>query len=156
MVPALFVGSAVASGLGWLMLVSLIANWANRVSGFSGILRVLFGSTGWNIDNEVLYRLARALFITLVLEVIILAVFFVWLAMVAPESFSAAVSGTLIYFWIGLVVLGIFLPFFLLLYYCSGRCVSRTRAVTVASIAAFLPFLSSLVMRAAILIGGQL
>ena len=156
MVPALFVGSAVASGLAWLMLVSLIANWANGVRGLHGLLKALFDAAGWRIDRDVIMRLARALFITLILEIVILAAYFVWLAAVAPEAFSTATSGSLIYFWIGLVVLGILLPFFMLVYYCSGRCVNETRATLIASVAAFLPFVSSLIMRAIILTGGQM
>jgi formate-dependent nitrite reductase membrane component NrfD len=156
MVPALFVGSAVASGLAWLILASLIANWATGTSALRGLMKGLFGSADWEIERAVTIGLARALYITLILEFIILVGFAIWLAAAAPTAFSETISGGLVYFWIGLIILGIALPFFLLLYYCSGRCVTNTRAAAIASIAAFLPLVSSLVVRAVILISGQM
>ena len=154
MLPPLFIASAVATGLAWLVLASFIANWANRA--IPGLMKVLFDSSDWQIDSTMTHGLVRALVVALIIETAVLAGFMAWLGAAAPEAFSLLVSGDLaVYFWAGLVGIGIVLPFFLLLYNWS-RGVGRTGAVAVAATSSFLTVAGGLILRAVILIGGQL
>jgi len=153
MLPPLFIGSAVASGLGWLILASLIFNWAAKA--IPGVIRFLFAEDSQNIDEPAMSTLARGLIVALVLELVILAGFMAWLAAASPDNFSLLVSGELaIYFWAGLVGAGIVLPFLLLLLN-RGRAMTG-RAVAVAATSSFLSIAGALILRAVILIGGQL
>ena len=156
LLPSLFIGSAMCTGLAWLILLSYIANWATGMRQFSGILKFLFDSSDWKIGKDVVNTLTRALIVTLAVTLVILAAFVIWLYGTAPDSVAVMVSGEMAgYFWGGLVGFGLLLPFvILLLTRKSGMNKLGDKALLAAS--AFMAFAGGLVLRAVILISGQL
>ena len=156
LLPSLFIGSAMCTGLGWLILVSFIANWATGVKAFGGILNVLMGSADFKIDTGIIHKLSRALVITLAATLVILVAFMAWLAASAPDSFAVLVSGKLaVYFWAGLVAFGLLLPFVMLLNTWKRGMVNNA-AVAMVAASSFIALAGGLILRAVILIGGQL
>ena len=156
LLPSLFIGSAMCTGLAWLILVSLIANWATGVSWLGGILKILFGSADWKIDGDIIHKIARALVITLAVTLLILVAFVLWLSGSAPDAFSVLVSGEMaVYFWGGLVGFGLVLPFLMLLIVWK-RGVSQTSAKALVAASSFMAVAGGLILRAVILFGGQL
>ena len=156
LVPSLFIGSAMCTGLGWLVLASFIANWATGVKAFGGILNVLFGSSDWKISSDIIRTLSRALLVTLAVTLVILAAFMAWLAVSAPDSFAVLVSGEMaVYFWAGLLGFGLLLPFILLLNTWK-RGMATTGAAAIVAASSFIALAGGLILRAVILIGGQL
>jgi formate-dependent nitrite reductase membrane component NrfD len=156
LLPSLFIGSAMCTGLSWLILASFIANWATGMRWLGGILKILFGSADWKIDSETINKLARTLIITLAVTLIILIAFVLWLYGAAPDAVSVLVSGEMAgYFWAGLVGFGLVLPFLMLLLTWKRRANNfNTKALVIAS--SFMAFAGGLILRAVILIGGQL
>ena len=156
LLPSLFIGSAMCTGLGWLVLVAFIANWATGLKAFRGILNMLFGSSDWKISSDVIRTLSRALLVTLATTLVILAAFMVWLAVSAPDSFAVLVSGEMAgYFWAGLFGFGLLLPFILLLNTWK-RGMATSGAVAIVAASSFVALAGGLILRAVILIGGQL
>lgn len=155
LLPSLFIGSAMCTGLAWLILVAFIANWANGVRAFGGLLKVLFGEAGWRIDGAIVAKMARALVVTLALTLVILAAFLLWLNAAAPEAFTLLVSGEMaLYFWVGLVGFGLVLPFLMLLAAWKGTESAGAKALVATS--SFMAVAGGLILRAIILISGQL
>jgi polysulfide reductase chain C len=154
MVPPLFIGSAVCSGFAWLILASLVFN---RVApALKGLLKFLWGDFELKVDEDVIGKMARGLVVTLVLNIVIVAAFLLWLRSASAASFDVLVSGELaLLFWIGMVFIGIVLPFGMLLYNWS-RGVSKGMAMAVAAGSSCLVIAGALILRAVILIGGQL
>ncbi len=156
LLPSLFIGSAMCTGLAWLILVSYIANWATGVRALGGILKILFGSSDWKIDGETINKLARTLVITLAVTLVILVAFVIWLYGAAPDAASVMVSGEMAaYFWAGLVAFGLVLPFVMLLLVWR-RGVNNFSAKALVTASSFMAFAGGLILRAVILISGQL
>ncbi len=155
LLPSLFIGSAMCTGLAWLILVSFIANWATGVSWLGGILRLLFGASDWKIEADTLHKITRALVVTLAVTVLILAGYIAWLMAVSPDAVAVLISGELaLYFWAGLVGLGLALPLVMLLAAPKGAATAGAKTLVAAS--AMLAWAGGLILRAVILIGGQL
>ena len=156
LLPSLFIGSAMCTGLAWLILGSLIANWATGVTWLSGILKILFGATDWKIEADILHKITRALVITLAATLFILVAFVLWLSGAAPDAAAVLLTGELaVYFWAGLVGFGLILPFVMLLFtWKRGTANSGIKTLIAAS--SFMALAGGLILRAVILIGGQL
>ena len=156
LLPSLFIGSAICTGLAWLILTSFIANWATGMRWLGGILKILFGSADWKINVDVIYKIARALVITLAVTLVILVGFVLWLSVAVPDAVTVLLSGEMAgYFWGGLVGFGLVLPFIMLLYtWKRGMANSGARILVAAS--SFMAVAGGLILRAVILIGGQL
>jgi formate-dependent nitrite reductase membrane component NrfD len=156
LLASLFIGSAMCTGLAWLILASYIANWVTGMRWLGGILKILFGSSDWKINSETINKLARTLVITLAVTLVILVVFVLWLSMAAPDAAAVLLNGEMAgFFWGGLVAFGLVLPFvMLLLTWKRGVNNFSDKALVTAS--AFMAFAGGLVLRAVILIGGQL
>jgi len=147
LLPSLFIGSAMCNGIGWLILASLMANWAtgSNVGFLKWIIKVVFGSSDWSISKAVIATMAKALMFFLIIELVILAAFMVWLGVAAPDAFAQLVSGQMaVFFWIGLVGIGLVVPLLILL-------VNGSRGV-----AAGLAFIGGLILRAVLLVSGQI
>jgi formate-dependent nitrite reductase membrane component NrfD len=138
--PAVFIGSALATGIGWLVLASLIMNKV----------------TGWRVDTAVIARMAKALLVVLVLEIVLVAGFVLWLKSAASGAFDLLVTGELsLYFWLGLVGIGLGLPLLLLLYN-GHKGVATRMAIGVVATSAVLAVAGGFILRAVLLVGGQL
>jgi formate-dependent nitrite reductase membrane component NrfD len=156
LLPSLFIGSAMCTGLAWLILASYVANWATGMRWLGGILKILFGSADWKIDGETINKLARTLVITLAVTLVILVAFVIWLYGAAPDAASVMVSGEMAaYFWAGLVAFGLVLPFVMLLLVWR-RGVNNFSAKALVTASSFMAFAGGLILRAVILISGQL
>jgi formate-dependent nitrite reductase membrane component NrfD len=158
LLPSLFVISAMCNGIGWLIMASLMANWAtgSNVGFLKWIIKVIFGSSDWSISKAVIGTLAKALMVFLVIELGILAAFMIWLAAAAPDAFAQLVSGQMaVFFWIGLVGIGLVVPLLILLVNGNRGVASRSAVALVAS-SAGLAFIGGLILRAVLLVSAQL
>jgi formate-dependent nitrite reductase membrane component NrfD len=156
LLPPLFIVSAMCTGLAWLILVSLIANWATGVSWLGGIMKILFGSADWKIDRVTVHKLARALVITSGATMVVLAAFILWLFFKTPDAVTDLITGNLaVLFWGGLVGFCLLLPTVLLLL-TWNRGVSQRRDLMLAVGGSCIAVVSGLILRAVILIAGQI
>ncbi len=158
LLPSLFIGSAMCNGIGWLILAALIANWAtgSKIGFLHWVIQVLFGSSDWSIDKDTIARLAKALVVFLVIELVILVAFLAWLGIASPAAFSQLLIGQMaVYFWVGLVLIGLVAPLVMLLLNGSKGVASRMAVAVVAS-SAGLAFIGGLILRAVLLISAQL
>ena len=128
LVPALFVASAIGTGVAALCIVVQLTKAASP--GLRQLLK-------------------RALVVLIVIEILVLAVFLVWLS--AAGLASPIVSGGPgLLLWIGTVVLGLVVPLVL-------EVVWKTRTSAAAMLVSpLLVVLGGLAMRAAVVIAGQL
>ncbi len=156
LLPSVFLGSALCTGLGWLILASFIANWATGVKALGGLLKLLFGASDWKIDADIVHKLARTLVVTLAVTLVIVAAFIGWLYAVAPDAVGVLTTGELaLYFWLGVVGFGLLLPFVMLLaVWKRGVEAASLKAMVAGS--AFIALAGGLILRAVILIGAQL
>jgi formate-dependent nitrite reductase membrane component NrfD len=156
LLPSLFIGSAMCTGLAWLILISFVANWATGKRPFAGIIKFLFGASDWKIENEVFTKLTRALAVTLGATLVILSAFIVWLLVSAPDAVAVLLTGEMAgYFWGGLVGFGLVLPFAMLLYTWK-RSIAGSSTKLIIAASTFMAFAGGLILRAVILVGGQL
>lgn len=158
LLPSLFVGSAMCNGIGWLILASMAANWAtgSNVGFLKWIIKVVFGSSDWKISKAVIATMARALMVFLIIELVLLAAFMVWLGMAAPDAFNQLISGQMaVFFWVGLVGIGLVVPLVILLANGSRGVASRSAVALVAS-SAGMAFIGGLILRAVLLVSGQI
>jgi formate-dependent nitrite reductase membrane component NrfD len=158
LLPSLFIGSAMCNGIGWLILISLIANWVtgSKVAPLHWFINQFFGSSDWRIDNEVIAKMIKALVVVLAAELVILVAFAAWLWAVAREAFTQLISGEMaLYFWIGLVFIGLVAPLLMLLMNGSKGVANRMAAAVVA-ISATLAVAGGLILRAVLLVSAQI
>jgi formate-dependent nitrite reductase membrane component NrfD len=155
LLPALFVASALSTGVALLIVMSLVMNAVNKSSSsmLNSTVKWLFGDTGWEITRESTGQLARALAGVIVVEVVILAGYVIWLAAAggtAGEALNLLTAGTLaIPFWIVMVGIGLAVPLVLLL----AKQGKETLFVTTSAACVLL---GGLALRAIIIVGGQL
>jgi formate-dependent nitrite reductase membrane component NrfD len=158
LLPAVFVGSALCTGAAWLVLCSLLANGITGGKGafMNWFLRQFFGAADWKIDVAVINRLAKVLLAFLVAELVIVAAFVAWGWSAAPDSFKVMVTGEMaVYFWVGMVVIGLAAPLALLLF-TGSKSVANRMAGSVVAASSLLAVLGGLILRAVILISAQL
>jgi polysulfide reductase chain C len=156
LLPAIFVSSAMCTGLGWLVLASFIMNKLSGVSWMRGVSNLLFGTTDIKIDGEIISKMVKTLVIVLIITLVILAVFAIWLAIVANEAFTVLVAGEMaLYFWIGLVLIGLVSPLVLLILN-QNKDISNSSITAVIAASASLVVIGGLILRAVILVSAQL
>lgn len=161
LLPAVFVVSAVTSGVAWLIVVSLLANWLNRTSirPYHWFIEQFFDGSGWQIDSSVVSKLAKSLIIAVVIELIVIAAFMIWISAsgstAATDGLALLTGGDLsLWFWVGLIAAGLIAPFIMLIMnwkkdYSAGILASITFS------SAGLVVLGGLLVRALLLIAGQ-
>src|SRR4030042_1380703 len=149
LLPALFVTSAVSTGLALLVLVVR--------TGFAGLLDALFGGEGKRLPSETLHLMGITSLILGIVELVGLVGYLVWVAFASAPAGAAAVAVLLtgpmsLMFWGGVVLVGLLIPLILELASVRGR-----EAVVGSMLAsAALVLLGGLFLRAAVLLGGQL
>jgi len=137
--PALFVASAVSTGVALLILTS---------------------SIGRSIPNRIIGRLAEADAIVIGIELLVLIGYVIWMAisgmMGAGDALSVLISGTLaVPFWLGVVLVAVLIPLGLEITNW-GKDLERKgvwRAIMASSACVIL---GGLVLRAVMVVGGQL
>ena len=131
LVPTLFVTSAIATGVAALIAAVKL--------------------TRGQEPSLAMARLSRALAVLIVMQMLVLAALLVWLGLAG--EIGALISGTLgLVFWVGVVVLGLLVPLALQL------ALTRTAEAPSAAmlVSPVLVLLGGLVLRAVVVIGGQI
>lgn len=160
--PALFVASAVSTGVALLILAAIAANATSKgkLVELRMALNQLFGSTDWTIPNKTIERLAEADVVVIVIELVALIGYAIWLAVSsmagAGEAIGLLATGVLAApFWVGVVLLALLIPLGLDIANWGKALETKgiSRAIVASSTCAIL---GGLVLRAVITIGGQL
>jgi polysulfide reductase chain C len=137
LVPVLFVVSAVSTGVALLVLTPLITG-----------MKV--------IPRETIVRLAEADAVLILLELAVLVLFGVWLGASAMESLKLLTVGTLAApFWAGVIAFGLLIPLSLELVNWGKRLEARV-VLRIAMASSICVILGGLILRAVIVVGGQL
>jgi protein NrfD len=107
LLPALFVASAISTGMALLVLVLR--------TGFGRLLDLLFGGKGESVPSEVLHSMGMASLILGIVELVVLAGYLAWLGMFSTPAAAAAVAilltGPMAFvFWGGVILVGLLIP----------------------------------------------
>ncbi len=162
LLPALFVASAISTGIAILVITAVIANAVGK-GGFAElklIINQLFGSTDWTVPNRTVARLAEADAIVIVIELLVLIGYAIWLSVSTMAGAGAALglllTGALaVPFWVGVVALALLIP--LALDIASwGKELEKKAALRAIFTSATCVILGGLVLRAVIVMGGQM
>jgi protein NrfD len=149
LLPALFVASAISTGMALLALVV--------ATGFGRVLDILFGGEGEEIPGEVLHSMSRTTIALGVFELVVLVGFVLWLAAFSTPAAAAAVSVLLtgpmsFLFWAGVVLVGLLIPLAVeLTHVTKGREYVLGAAVMLPA----LVLLGGFFLRLVVLLGGQ-
>jgi formate-dependent nitrite reductase membrane component NrfD len=161
LLPALFVASAISTGVAILVIAALIAN-AIAKGGLVELrlaINQLFGSTDWTIPNRTVGRLAEADAVVILIELAVLIGYAIWLSASTMAGTGDALrlltTGTLAApFWVGVVLLALLIPLWLDLANwgkdMEAKAIRRTIFTSSTCV-----ILGGLVLRAVIVIGGQ-
>ncbi len=162
LLPALFVASAVSTGVALLILVALVAGSFTKGGLIEMTLAMdqVLGTTKWNVSGKTITKLAEADAIIIVVELVALIGYAIWLAtsssIGAGDALRVLLTGSLAApFWVGVVLLALLVPLGLDLAN-RGKSIQEKgvrRAVLASSLCVVL---GGLVLRAVITIGGQL
>jgi formate-dependent nitrite reductase membrane component NrfD len=149
LLPALFVASAISTGMAVLVLVV--------ATGFGRMLDVLFGGEGEAIPESILHSMTRASIGVGIVELVVLVGFVVWLAAFSTPAAAAAVSVLLtgpmsFLFWGGVVLLGLLVPLALELAHATT---GRDYVLGAAFMLPSLVLLGGFLLRLVVLLGGQ-
>jgi protein NrfD len=148
LLPALFVASAISTGMALLVLVLR--------TGLGRVLDMLFGGKGEPASDEALHLMGTASLVLGIIELVVLVGYVAWLAFVVPGGASAIavlLTGPMsLMFWGGVVLVGLLIP--LVLEYVSTR--GREAVVGSMLASASLVLLGGLFLRAVVLLGGQM
>jgi formate-dependent nitrite reductase membrane component NrfD len=162
LLPALFVASAVSTGVAILIIASIASNAISKgnLVELRRTLDFLFGSSQWTIPNKVIEKLAEMDVVVIIIELITLIGYAVWLAVSsmsgAGDALGLLTTGVLAApFWVGVVLLALLIPLGLEIT-SWGKDISTksvSRAIITSSVCVVL---GGLVLRAIITIGGQM
>jgi len=157
LLPALFVASAVSTGIAVLILAALVTNGSTEVRL---ALNQISRASDWKISNRTIARLAEADAGVIVIELLALVGYAVWLANSsmagASQGLSVLLTGTLAApFWVGVVLLALLIPLWLDVANWGKQIGTKgvTMAITLSSLCVVV---GGLVLRAVITIGPQL
>lgn len=149
LLPALFVASAISTGMALLVLVLR--------TGFGRLLDLLFGGEGERVPADTLHAMGTASLVLGIVELVVLVGYIAWLAFFSTAAGAQAIGVLLtgpmsLVFWGGVVLVGLVIP--LVLEFAS----LRGREMLVGSVLAStsLVLLGGLFLRAAVLLGGQM
>jgi len=143
LLPALFVASAISTGVALLVLIGFAVNaMTSKIS----------------ISSKIIERLAEADAVVIVIESLVLIGYAVWLGASGnggSEALSLLISGDLaLLFWIGFVLLALLLPLALDLFNWGKRI--EQKSVTFAlGLSAISVLVGGFILRALMTIGGQ-
>jgi len=156
LLPALFVASAISTGIAMLV----IAVMATNVVELKVAVNQLFGSADWTISKKVVERLAEADAIVIIIELVALIGYAIWLATSsmagAGEALGLLTTGKLAApFWAGVVLVALLVPLGLDLASRGKEIKTKGVWLTILASSACV-ILGGLVLRAVITIGGQL
>ena len=160
LLPALFVVSAVSTGVAVLILAALALNSIadGSMAELKLALTQIFGSTELKTPKEMIVRLAEADAVIIVLEIIAMVGYVIWLATSTGGSDALGVltTGSMAApFWVGVVLLALLIPFGLDLT-IRGK-TSETKGVMMTIVTSSLcVIVGGLILRWVITSGGQL
>jgi len=148
--PALFVASAISTGLAALLITT-----STRIGPF---LRSLFGEVGQIATAEAVTKLGKADGVVMAIELAALGGYFVWLGTSPnPDATLAArllISGSLSpFFWAGVILTGLLVP--LALEFMALRD-ERTATPLTAVLSAICALFGGLILRVVVVFGGQM
>ena len=157
LLPALFVASAISTGIAILILAALITNASTEVRL---ALNQISRSGDWTTSNRTIVRLAEADAGVIVIELLALVGYAVWLANSSmagsSEGLGILLTGTLAApFWLGVVLLALLIPLWLDVLNW-GKQLETKGVLRVIMLSSVCVILGGLVLRAVITIGGQM
>lgn len=149
LLPALFVASALCTGVALLIIMALIINAVKRGS-----------SAGLTIPRETIGQMAKALVWVISIELVVMAGYAIWLSIStvsgAGEALSLLTIGTLaIPFWVVVVLIGLLIPLALLIIN-RGKALAAKATLNIVVASATCVLLGGLALRAVMIVGGQL
>jgi formate-dependent nitrite reductase membrane component NrfD len=158
LLPALFVASAISTGIAILVLGALVTNASTEARL---ALNQLSRASDWTISNKTIVRLTEADAGVIVIELLALVGYAVWLANSSLAGASAGLSillnGSLAApFWIGVVLLALLIPLWLDIANWGRQIESSKRLAMVITSSSLCVIIGGLILRAVITIGGQL
>lgn len=144
LLPALFVASAISTGVAMLVIAALALNWATKEG------------SDWKVGNGTIARLAEADAIIIIIELVVLVGFVIWLLISgASGALGVLFTGSLAApTWIGVVLLALLIPLALDMR-ARGKAIEGgvLRTVLVSSLSVII---GGLILRWVITIGGQM
>jgi len=148
--PALFVASAISTGIAAIVIIMSTA--------IGPALRSLFGQVGEATTGEAVATLGKADAVVILIEVVALTLYLLWIGLLSGPAGAQAVgvllSGSLaLPFWGGVVVLGLLIPLAL---EASALRAGKEPAATVLLTSALCVLLGGFILRMVVVIGGQL
>ena len=162
LLPALFVASAVSTGVAILIICALVLNAVNKGAFFELKLAInqITGSTDWSIPNRIIGRLAEVDAIVIIIELAVLIGYAIWLATSsmtgAGDALGLLTTGTLaVPFWLGVVLVALLIPLGLEITNW-GKELKRKAVLGAITASSACVVLGGLVLRAVIVVGGQL
>jgi formate-dependent nitrite reductase membrane component NrfD len=162
LLPALFVASAVSTGVALIIVIAITANSiaTSSLTRTKLALNQLFGTTHWKVPSKTVARLAEADAVLILVELAALIGYVIWLATSAmagaDEALRLITTGSLAApFWAGVVVLALLIPLSLD-YFGRSRPSSVKAAWRLVLTSSLCAILGGLVLRAVITIGGQI
>jgi len=160
LLPALFVVSAVSTGVAALVLAALGLN-AIADSGMAEIklaINQIFGSTEWKTPKEMIVRLAEADAAVIVLEIAVMIGYVIWLATstAGSDALGVITTGSMAApFWVGVVLLALLIPFGLDLTIRNKAAEAKGVMMTIVT-SSLCVIVGGLILRWVITSGGQL
>ena len=162
LLPALFVASAVSTGVALLIITSIASNAISRgnLVELRMTMNTLYGSSDWTIPEKVIEKLAEMDVVVIVIELLTLIGYAIWLAVSsmsgAGDALGLLTTGVLAApFWVGVVLLALLIPLGLEITNWGKDVATKSvsRAIIASSVCVVL---GGLVLRAIITIGGQM
>jgi formate-dependent nitrite reductase membrane component NrfD len=162
LLPALFVASAVSTGVAILIIASIASNAISKgnLVELRMTMNTLYGSSAWTIPEKVIERLAEMDVVVIVIELLTLIGYAIWLAASsmsgAGDALALLTTGALAApFWVGVVLLALLIPLGLeITNWGKDIAIKSVSRAVMASSACVV--LGGLVLRAVITIGGQM
>lgn len=162
LLPAIFVASAISTGVALLVIGAIAGNaiQGGRSTEMKLAINQLFGASDWTVSPRTISRLAEADAIVIIIELVALIGFVVWLAMSATvgagEALALLTTGPMaIMFWVGVVLLAILIP--LVLDFANwGKNLEKRGVALAIMLSAICVLVGGLILRAVITIGGQI
>ncbi len=160
LLPALFVVSAVSTGVAALVLAALALNYIadSQLAEIRIALNQIFGTTEWKTPKEMILKLAEADALIIVLEIAVMIGYIIWLATSTSgsDALGVIISGSMAApFWVGVVVLALLIPFVLDIT-IRGKAAEAKGVVMTITTSAACVIIGGLILRWVITSGGQL
>jgi formate-dependent nitrite reductase membrane component NrfD len=160
LLPALFVVSAVSTGVAVLVLAALALNRIadGSMAELKLALNQIFGATEWKTPKETIVQLAEADALVIVLEIAVMVGYVIWLATstAGSDALGVLITGSMAApFWVGVVLLALLIPFGLDLTTRGKAAESKGVVMTIVT-SSLCVVVGGLILRWVITSGGQL